>query len=102
MRTHAGLCEPTVGIALNMSDHLTHALREHTWLHFTQMARYRERPPIVITRGEGVRVWDQEGREYIDALAGLFCVNVGYGRREVADAIAAQLAQIHYVSPFAF
>jgi adenosylmethionine-8-amino-7-oxononanoate aminotransferase len=85
-----------------MRSDLSTALREHTWLHFTQMKRFQERPPIVITRGEGVRVWDQEGREYIDALAGLFCVNVGYGRREIADAISEQLAQIHYVSPFTF
>src|SRR5438132_10004703 len=85
-----------------MAQDLTTALRDHTWLHFTQMQRFRDRAPMIITRGEGVRVWDQEGREYIDALAGLFCVNVGYGRREIADAVAAQLAQIHYVSPFSF
>lgn len=85
-----------------MAGDLSTALRENAWLHFTQMQRFQDREPVVITRGDGCRVWDQNGREYLDALAGLFCVNVGYGRQEIAAAIAAQLAQIHYVSPFAF
>ncbi|MBI1801050.1 MAG: aspartate aminotransferase family protein [Chloroflexi bacterium] len=78
------------------------AIAEHSWLHFTQMQRLIERPPIVITRGEGSKVYDAEGREYIDALAGLFCVNAGYGRREIADAMHAQALKINYVSSFSY
>ncbi|MBX6341936.1 MAG: aminotransferase class III-fold pyridoxal phosphate-dependent enzyme, partial [Thermomicrobiaceae bacterium] len=82
---------------------LRQAIRENVWLHFYQLHRATdpEQAPIIV-RGEGSKVWDTEGKEYIDALAGLFCVNVGYGRREIAEAMMAQLEQIHYVSPFSF
>ncbi len=82
---------------------LNQALKEHTWLHFTQMKNIIDDPhPVVIARGEGSRVWDTTGKEYIDGLAGLFCVNVGYGRQDIIDAITRQLQKIAYVSPFAF
>lgn len=82
---------------------LNEALKNHTWLHFTQMKNVIDDPaPMVITRGEGSKVWDTRGKEYIDGLAGLFCVNVGYGRQEIIDAITAQLSKISYVSPFSF
>lgn len=82
---------------------LNHSLKEHGWLHFYQMNNLiQEQSPIVISRGEGSKVWDTQGKEYIDGLAGLFCVNVGYGRQEIIDAIVAQLQKIPYVSPFAF
>ena len=79
------------------------AIKQHTWLHFTQMKHIIDDPsPMVIARGEGSTVWDTKGKAYIDGLAGLFCVNVGYGRQEVIDAITAQLQKISYVSPFSF
>ncbi len=82
---------------------LNQAIRDHTWLHFTQMKNVIDDPaPMVIARGEGSTVWDTNGKEYIDGLAGLFCVNVGYGRQEIIDAITAQLQKISYVSPFSF
>jgi len=82
---------------------LNQALKDHSWLHFTQMKNIIDDPsPVVIARGEGARVWDTNGKEYIDGLAGLFCVNAGYGRQEIIDAITAQLSKIAYVSPFSF
>ncbi len=79
------------------------AIAEHTWLHFYQMEHLQDPAhQIVIVRGENSRVWDHRGNEYIDALAGLFCVNAGYGRAEIADAVRDQLLQIAYVSPFSF
>ena len=63
---------------------LRSAIAEHSWLHFYQMQRLIDRPPMVITRGAGAKVYDQDGKEYIDALAGLFCVNAGYGREPIA------------------
>jgi L-2,4-diaminobutyrate transaminase len=47
-------------------------------------------PQTVIDSGAGIRIRDVDGRELIDAFAGLYCVNIGYGRTEVADAIARQ------------
>lgn len=54
----------------------------------------------VMTRGEGVYVTDSEGRRYLDAFAGLWCVNVGYGRREIADAVHAQMTELAYYNTF--
>lgn len=82
---------------------LNKALKTNSWLHFTQMKHVIDDPkPMVISRGEGSKVWDTSGKEFIDGLAGLFCVNVGYGRQEIIDAITTQLGKIAYVSPFAF
>lgn len=50
----------------------------------------------VITRGDGVHIWDAEGRRYIDGLAGLFVVQAGHGRREIAEAAARQAADLAY------
>src|SRR5918912_3167677 len=83
---------------------LQQTLADNVWLHFFQMGHLSSTTarPTVLVRGEGSRVWDQDGNAYIDALAGLFCVNAGYGRREIADAVAAQLMEIPFVSPFSF
>ena len=54
----------------------------------------------VMTRGEGVYVHDAEGKRYLDAFAGLWCVNVGYGRREIAAAVFAQMNELPYYNTF--
>lgn len=89
-------------LVLNASQQQT--IAENVWLHFFQMGHMSSlgARPTVLVRGEGSRVWDQEDNEYIDGLSGLFAVNAGYGRREIIDAIAGQLGQIAYVSPFSF
>jgi taurine-pyruvate aminotransferase len=51
---------------------------------------------LEIDRADDVWVWDIEGRRYLDAMAGLWCVNVRYGRREIVDAVAAQMARLPY------
>ena len=54
----------------------------------------------VITRAEGVYLWDSEGNQIIDGMAGLWCVNVGYGREELAKAAYEQLKQLPYYNSF--
>lgn len=83
---------------------LQRAIADNVWLHFFQMGHLASTTarPTVLVRAEGSRVYDQDGTEYIDALAGLFCVNAGYGRREIVEAMTAQLLTIPYVSPFSF
>ena len=54
----------------------------------------------VITRGEGVYVWDSDGNKILDGMAGLWCVNVGYGRQELVDAAARQLQVLPYYNSF--
>jgi len=90
---------------LSVDPALQQTFAENVWLHFFQMGHSSSisaRPTTILVRGEGSRVWDQHGNAYIDALAGLFCVNAGYGRREIVDAVAAQMIDISFVSPFSF
>lgn len=72
--------------------------RAHVFHPSTHMRQHAngESPNRIITGGEGVYIWDTEGRRTLDAFAGLYCVNVGYGRREIADAIHAQALQLAY------
>jgi putrescine---pyruvate transaminase len=69
------------------------------WHPFADMGAVRH-AEFVIERGEDVWVWDAEGRRYLDATASLWYANVGHGRKEIADAIAAQLAKIEAYSAF--
>ncbi|GAB2520482.1 aspartate aminotransferase family protein [Nocardiopsis aegyptia] len=72
------------------------AAKDHLWMHFTEMAGYDDADVPVITRGEGVHVYDSEGKKYLDGLAGLFVSQVGHGREEIADAIAEQAKELAY------
>jgi len=54
----------------------------------------------VIVRGKGIYVWDSEGQRILDAMSGLWCVNVGYGRRELADAAYRQMMQLPFYNSF--
>ena len=60
------------------------------WHPFADMAVIKD-DEVVIVRGEGARVWDEQGREYIDAKAALWYANVGHGRTEIAEAAAEQM-----------
>src|SRR3978361_2248761 len=78
----------TVESAPALSTDLGAKANRHLWGHF---ARHGEgiTPPI-ITRGEGGTIWDDKGKSYIDGLSGLFVVQVGHGRKELAEAAAKQ------------
>jgi adenosylmethionine-8-amino-7-oxononanoate aminotransferase len=65
-------------------------------MHFTRMGDYATHEVPVIVRGEGPWVWDANGKRYLDGLSGLFVVQVGHGRQELADAGARQAAQLGY------
>jgi L-2,4-diaminobutyrate transaminase len=68
---------------------------------FTSIQEHLVEGPLVITDAQGVRVRAHDGREYIDAMAGLWCVNVGYGRRELVEAMTAQASRLPYYHSFA-
>jgi putrescine---pyruvate transaminase len=76
------------------------ATSTHTrlWHPFAAMGKV-DGHELVLTRGEGTRLWDSAGTEYVDATAGLWFANVGHGRTEIADAVAAQLRTLaaHHV-----
>ena len=67
---------------------------------YTLLGAHQRNGPVIITEGSGVRVRDNEGREYIDAMAGLWCVNVGWGREEVIEAITRQARRLPYFHSF--
>ncbi|QHQ36705.1 aspartate aminotransferase family protein [Algicella marina] len=67
----------------------------HPSTHLGQHAR-GETPSRVITGGEGIYITDRDGQRMLDAFAGLYCVNVGYGRQEIAEAIAEQARELAY------
>ena len=75
---------------------LQEAAKRHLWMHFTRMGEYATHEVPVIVRGEGPWVWDANGKRYLDGLSGLFVVQVGHGRQELADAGARQAAQLGY------
>lgn len=71
------------------------------YLHpFTDTRDLAGRGCRVMVRGEGIYVWDSEGRRLLDGMAGLWCVNVGYGRKRIADAVYAQMMQLPYYNSF--
>ncbi|MGD9622906.1 MAG: aspartate aminotransferase family protein [Mycolicibacterium sp.] len=78
----------TSDIVSQVSPDLGAKANRHLWGHFSRHGAGIT-PPI-ITRGEGVHVWDDRGRRYIDGLSGLFVVQVGHGRKELAEAAARQ------------
>ena len=71
------------------------------WHPFADMGLVEERGELVLERGEGARLWDEQGRSYIDATAALWYCNVGYGRTEIGEAAAAQIAKIPAYSAYA-
>ena len=79
-------------------DHqrMQEAARRHLWMHFTRMSSYAEHEVPVMVRGEGPWVYDSRGRRYLDGLSGLFVVQAGHGRRELAEAAARQAGELAY------
>ena len=68
----------------------------HLWTHKTQDHPFLSDEELVIDRGEGVWVWTERGKKLLDGFAGLAVVNVGHGRREIAEAIAEQTVRLAY------
>jgi adenosylmethionine-8-amino-7-oxononanoate aminotransferase len=75
---------------------LQDSARRHLWMHFTRMSTYADHDVPIIARGEGPYVWDSHGKRYLDGLSGLFVVQAGHGRHEMADAAGKQAAELGY------
>jgi adenosylmethionine-8-amino-7-oxononanoate aminotransferase len=82
---------------------LQRAAREHLWLHFTRMGGYRDADVPIIVRGDGCYLEDSNGKRYLDALAGLFSVNIGYGYgEEIGEAAAAQMRELPFYTNWSY
>src|SRR5919108_4065317 len=76
---HAAGAHPEEGsMTITPAVDLQKAAKEHLWMHFTRMGEYATHDVPIIVRGEGCYLEDANGKRYLDALAGLFSVNIGY------------------------
>ncbi|KRE25254.1 hypothetical protein ASG82_16830 [Mycobacterium sp. Soil538] len=76
------------------TSNLAATAKRHLWGHFARHGA--DITPPMITRGEGVHIYDDQGKQYIDGLSGLFVVQVGHGRKELAAAAAKQAEQLAF------
>lgn len=83
-------------------DDLADLARRHLWMHFTRLGAYADHDVPIIDRGDGCYVYDRQGRRYLDALSGLFTVQVGHGRTELAEAAAEQASRLAYFPVWSF
>ena len=76
--------------------------KRHLWMHFTPHGVYEDREIPIIVRGEGCYVFDEHGKRYLDGLAALFCVNIGHGRADVAQAGADQAKELGFFTNWTY
>ena len=74
--------------------------RDHHLAPFSDYQQLSETGPRIITKADGVYLWDSEGNKILDGMAGLWCVAVGYGRDELADVAAAQMKELPFYNTF--
>ena len=72
---------------------------DELWMPFTPNREFKHDPKMVV-RAEGMFYWNDKGDQLIDAASGLFCCAAGHGRKEIADAVSAQLRQLDFIAPF--
>jgi adenosylmethionine-8-amino-7-oxononanoate aminotransferase len=78
-------------------DALADKARDHLWMHFTRHSTFYDGGHVpVIVKGDGAYIWDDQGRRYLDGLAGLFVVQAGHGRKELAAAAARQAEELAF------
>ena len=77
--------------------------RRHLWMHFTRMSGFDSEHEVpIIVRGEGCYVYDEHGNRYLDGLSALFCVNIGHGRADVAQAGADQAKELGFFTNWSY
>jgi adenosylmethionine-8-amino-7-oxononanoate aminotransferase len=79
-----------------VGESLQDLAKRHLWMHFTPHGSFDEREVPIIVRGDGCYVFDEHGKRYLDGLAALFCVNIGHGRADVAQAGADQAKELGF------
>jgi 4-aminobutyrate---pyruvate transaminase len=92
------MLELIVNVAANsaFSRDIAHVLHP-----YTHLKKHEQRGPLIITRGEGIRVIDEDGKSYIEGLSGLWCVSLGFSERRLAEAARRQLETLPYYHVFA-
>jgi beta-alanine--pyruvate transaminase len=83
----------------NSTPSLQRSDLEALWLPFTPNRQFKAKPRL-LARASGMHYWTPDGRQILDGVAGLWCVNAGHGRREITEAVAHQLESMDYAPPF--
>ena len=82
----------------------TAALQQQNTAHhlhpFTDNKALGSKGARIITRADGCYIWDSEGNKILDGMAGLWCMNVGYGREQIVEAVSAQMRELPYYNTF--
>ncbi len=91
--------EEAIGIERSSLQDLA---RRHLWMHFTRLSAYADHEVPIIVRGEGCYVYDEHGNRYLDGLSALFCVNIGHGRADVAQAGADQAKELGFFTNWSY
>jgi adenosylmethionine-8-amino-7-oxononanoate aminotransferase len=94
----ATMGQPAAGATATLQE----LARRHLWMHFTRMGAFADADVPIIVRGDGCYVWDEHGNRYLDGLSSLFCVNLGHGRADLAQAGADQAQQLDYFSNWSY
>ncbi len=68
---------------------------------YTNLARHREKGPLILNEGRGIHLYDDKGKRYIEGLAGLWCTSLGYGNEELVEAAAQAMRKLSYTNMFA-
>lgn len=85
------------------SSRLQDLAKRHLWLHYARMGAYSDGADLpVLVRGEGCHVWDEQGNRYFDGLSALFCVNIGHGRADIAQAGADQAKELGFFTNWSY
>jgi adenosylmethionine-8-amino-7-oxononanoate aminotransferase len=98
-----GVMTATTEQAPHATSDLQEQARRHLWMHFSRMGAYDDEHEVpIIVRGDGCYVWDDHGNKYLDGLSALFCVNIGHGRHEVAQAGADQARDLGFFTNWSY
>jgi beta-alanine--pyruvate transaminase len=84
---------------MTSASQLSRADLDAFWMPFTANRQFKNAPRL-LARAEGMYYWTHDGRKILDGFAGLWCVNAGHGRKEIADAVHKQLMTMEYAPPF--
>jgi adenosylmethionine-8-amino-7-oxononanoate aminotransferase len=76
--------------------------KRHLWMHYTRMSAFDDADVPIIVRGEGCYVYDEHGKRYLDGLSVLFCVNIGHGRADIAQAGADQAKELGFFTNWSY
>jgi adenosylmethionine-8-amino-7-oxononanoate aminotransferase len=85
--------DTAIGTETSTLQELAH---RHLWMHFTRLGAYADHDIPIIVRGDGCYVYDEHGKRYLDGLSSLFCVNIGHGRADIAQAGADQAKDLGF------